>query len=142
MPARSSRQTAIFDPAGLFGLVYWYALWPFHGYIFGGMLRTSSTLAAAAAAFETDTKLGTDTSHLRSSLVLMEEARRVIQRLDRIDALDRATASPAELLAELRGLLHDAEAWVRVEGGDDGRRGRGPAAGGARARCRAGLRSA
>ena len=25
---------------------------------------------------------------------------------------------PAELLAELRGLLHDAEAWVRVEGGD------------------------
>ena len=29
-------QTAIFDPAGLFGLVYWYALWPFHGYIFGG----------------------------------------------------------------------------------------------------------
>ena len=30
---------AIFDPSGLFGLVYWYALWPFHGYIFGGMLR-------------------------------------------------------------------------------------------------------
>ena len=43
----------------------------------------------------------------------------MIERLDRIDALDRATASPAELLAELRGLLHDAEAWVRVEGGDD-----------------------
>jgi len=38
-------QTAIFDPAGLFGLVYWYALWPFHGYIFGGMLNN---LAAAA----------------------------------------------------------------------------------------------
>jgi len=38
-------QTAIFDPSGLFGLVYWYALWPFHGYIFGGMLRQ---LAAAA----------------------------------------------------------------------------------------------
>ena len=54
----------------------------------------------------------------RSSLHAMEEARRVIERLDRIDALDRATASPAELLAELRGLLHDAEAWVRVEGGD------------------------
>ena len=49
----------------------------------------------------------------------MEEARRVIERLDRIDALDRATASPEELLAELRGLLHDAEAWVRVKGGDD-----------------------
>jgi hypothetical protein len=49
----------------------------------------------------------------------MEEARRVIERLDRIDALNRATASPAELLAELRGLLHDAEAWVRVEGCDE-----------------------
>ena len=32
-------QTAVFDPSGLFGLVYWYGLWPFHGYIFGGMLR-------------------------------------------------------------------------------------------------------
>jgi len=42
----------------------------------------------------------------------------VIERLERIEALDRSSASPAELLAELRGLLHDAEAWVRVEGGD------------------------
>ena len=50
----------------------------------------------------------------------MEEARRVIERLERIDALDRATASPAELLGELRGLLHDAEAWVRAEGGEAG----------------------
>lgn len=49
----------------------------------------------------------------------MEEARRVIERLERIEALDRATADPAELLAEVRGLLHDAEAWVRVEGGDE-----------------------
>ena len=40
-------QTAIFDPSGLFGLVYWYSLWPFHGYIFGGMLKK---LAAAANA--------------------------------------------------------------------------------------------
>ena len=42
----------------------------------------------------------------------------MIERLERIDALDRAAASPAELLAELRGLLDDAEAWVRVEGAD------------------------
>lgn len=48
----------------------------------------------------------------------MEEARRILERLERIDALERAAASPAELLAELRGLLLDAEAWVRVEGGD------------------------
>jgi len=50
----------------------------------------------------------------------VEEARRVIERLERIETLDRATADPAELLAEVRGLLHDAEALVRVEGGDAG----------------------
>lgn len=32
-------QTAIFDPAGLAGLLYWYGLWPFHALIFRGMLR-------------------------------------------------------------------------------------------------------
>lgn len=48
----------------------------------------------------------------------MEQALRVIERLERIEALDRASADPAELLAEVRGLLLDAEAWVRVEGGD------------------------
>jgi len=32
------RQTAIFDPAGLGGLLYWYALYPLHAYIFRGML--------------------------------------------------------------------------------------------------------
>jgi uncharacterized protein YbjT (DUF2867 family) len=32
-------QTAMFDPQGLFGLLYWYALYPVHGPVFGGMLR-------------------------------------------------------------------------------------------------------
>jgi hypothetical protein len=32
-------QTAVFEPAGLFGLLYWYALLPVHAVIFGGMLR-------------------------------------------------------------------------------------------------------
>jgi uncharacterized protein YbjT (DUF2867 family) len=32
------RQTAIFDPLGLFGLAYWYALYPLHALIFRGML--------------------------------------------------------------------------------------------------------
>jgi hypothetical protein len=49
----------------------------------------------------------------------MEEARRVLARLERIESLERANAGPAELLAELRGLLQDAEAWVRVEGGGE-----------------------
>ncbi|QQS48125.1 MAG: SDR family oxidoreductase [Acidobacteriota bacterium] len=33
------RQTAIFDPVGLSGLAYWYALYPLHQFIFAGMLR-------------------------------------------------------------------------------------------------------
>ena len=33
------RQTAIFDPLGLFGRLYWYALWPLHQLVFSGMLR-------------------------------------------------------------------------------------------------------
>ncbi len=33
------RQTAIFDASGLFGLAYWYALYPLHRFVFAGMLR-------------------------------------------------------------------------------------------------------
>ncbi len=33
------RQTAIFDPRGLLGLAYWYALYPLHELVFAGMLR-------------------------------------------------------------------------------------------------------
>jgi uncharacterized protein YbjT (DUF2867 family) len=33
------RQTAMFEPAGLSGLAYWYLLYPFHAWIFRGMLR-------------------------------------------------------------------------------------------------------
>jgi hypothetical protein len=33
------RQTAIFDPVGLAGLAYWYALYPLHQLVFAQMLR-------------------------------------------------------------------------------------------------------
>ena len=33
------RQTALFEPRGLAGLAYWYALYPIHNLIFAGMLR-------------------------------------------------------------------------------------------------------
>ena len=33
------RQTATFDPVGLFGLLYWYAVYPLHSIVFAGMLR-------------------------------------------------------------------------------------------------------
>ena len=39
------RQTALFEPRGLAGLAYWYALYPIHNLIFAGMLRG---IAAAA----------------------------------------------------------------------------------------------
>lgn len=55
-----------------------------------------------------------------SSVRRVEEARRVIERLARIEALDRTAANPAELLEEVRSLLHEAEAWVQVEGGGAG----------------------
>lgn len=32
-------QTALFAPKGLFGLAYWYALYPIHGLIFSGLIR-------------------------------------------------------------------------------------------------------
>jgi hypothetical protein len=33
------RQTALFDPVGLPGLLYWYALFPLHRLVFAVMLR-------------------------------------------------------------------------------------------------------
>ena len=32
-------QSAMFDPKGLFGFLYWYFLYPIHGFIFGSMIR-------------------------------------------------------------------------------------------------------
>jgi hypothetical protein len=48
----------------------------------------------------------------------MDEARAVLERLARIEALDRAEAAPGELLEELRALVREAEAWSRAEGGE------------------------
>lgn len=45
------RQTAMFDPVGLFGLCYWYSVWPLHQFIFTGMLRRVSE-AATTGRFE------------------------------------------------------------------------------------------
>ncbi len=46
----------------------------------------------------------------------MDEARAVLQRLERIEALEREGASPAALLAEMQALVREAEAWARLEG--------------------------
>jgi hypothetical protein len=51
----------------------------------------------------------------------VEEARAVLARLERIEALERDRAPAAAVLREVRALLSEAEAWVRVErpDGDD-----------------------
>lgn len=41
----SIRQTAVFDPVGLLGLLYWYGIYPLHEFVFRGML---AGIAAAA----------------------------------------------------------------------------------------------
>ena len=43
------RQTAIFDPMGLWGLAYWYGVWPLHQLVFRGMLRGIAMRAELAA---------------------------------------------------------------------------------------------
>lgn len=39
------RQTAIFDPVGLWGLLYWYGIYPLHQLVFAGMLRNIARAA-------------------------------------------------------------------------------------------------
>jgi hypothetical protein len=45
----------------------------------------------------------------------MEEARAVLARLERIEALDRAHAPPVVVLDELRELVREVEAWAKRE---------------------------
>ena len=52
----------------------------------------------------------------------MDESEAVLRRLERIEALDAAGSPSADLVAELRALLAEAEAWSRREGGDAGAR--------------------
>lgn len=44
------RQTAMFDPVGLPGMMYWYALYPVHQIVFAGMLRAIATRATQHSA--------------------------------------------------------------------------------------------
>ena len=41
------RQTAVFDPVGVLGLLYWYSIYPLHARVFAGMLRGIARAAAA-----------------------------------------------------------------------------------------------
>lgn len=56
------RQTAIFDPTGLWGLVYWYGLYPVHALVFRGMLR--GIVEAAGEERERGVQTGTPQGRL------------------------------------------------------------------------------
>jgi uncharacterized protein YbjT (DUF2867 family) len=45
-------QTAFFAPKGLLGLLYWYLLWPVHGFIFSQLIRKLAAEAVARVAGE------------------------------------------------------------------------------------------
>ena len=45
----------------------------------------------------------------------MDEAAKVLSRLDRIEALRGGPAPPGALLEEVRALLSEAEQWLRAE---------------------------
>ncbi|HSC49657.1 MAG TPA: hypothetical protein VLD16_05270 [Gaiellaceae bacterium] len=46
----------------------------------------------------------------------MDEARAVLRRLERIEALEREGAPARALLAEVHALVEEAEAWLAAEG--------------------------
>ena len=50
----SIRQTAIFDPVGLAGLVYWYSLYPVHAVMFRGMLSQIAERAERESEIQAD----------------------------------------------------------------------------------------
>lgn len=41
------RQRAIYHPKGLFGHIYWWSVWPFHGIVFGSMVKNITSAAQA-----------------------------------------------------------------------------------------------
>ena len=53
------RQLALFKPRGLFGLVYWYSVLPFHSIVFAGMLRGIERESRRIAAHPADEATGT-----------------------------------------------------------------------------------
>jgi hypothetical protein len=66
-------------------------------------------------------EVGTDTSRSPGYGREVDEAAKVLERLRRIDELDRDTTPPTRLLGELRELVREAEAWARLEGDERAR---------------------
>ena len=50
-------QRALFHPKGLFGQLYWWSVYPFHGVVFGGMQRNIARAAETAERARTDRRV-------------------------------------------------------------------------------------
>ena len=57
------RQTAVFDAAGVWGRIYWHALYPLHVFLFRGLLRNLARRASAETAAARDTAVRHDPPH-------------------------------------------------------------------------------
>ena len=55
-------QRAIYHPHGLLGDLYWWAVWPFHGIVFGGMQRNIARAAETAQPTRTVARADTPQS--------------------------------------------------------------------------------
>jgi hypothetical protein len=43
-------ETAYYEPRGFWGFVYWYAMWPFHAFLFNGLIRRLASRARILAS--------------------------------------------------------------------------------------------
>jgi uncharacterized protein YbjT (DUF2867 family) len=77
------QQTALFAPKGLFGLLYWYVLYPLHGLIFSGMVQ----------------QLGWQAEALQQGGIMPPEAQQAAQRRRRLVGVGLALAAGLRLLA-------------------------------------------
>ena len=66
-PGSNIRQTAIFDPLGLWGLIYWYGIYPLHQCVFAGMLRNLARAAEHVDVQHTSDERSRLASHSQST---------------------------------------------------------------------------
>jgi hypothetical protein len=61
------RQTALFHPYGLSGLLYWYGIYPMHALVFRGMIAAIARRAAKESITTEGTEMGEFTENARQS---------------------------------------------------------------------------
>ena len=65
------RQTAIFDPVGLSGILYWYGVYPLHLMVFAGMLRNLARAAVAPNGQHDGARLRPDGNDIDASVTML-----------------------------------------------------------------------